>query len=153
MELGENIKERDLEKALMHNITNFILELGKGFAFVGKQYKIIVGGQDFYIDLLFYNYILKRFVVVELKTKEFKPEYVGQIGFYLTAVDKDIKGDEDGTTIGLIFCKIKNDTVVEYALVNADKPMGVAEYQLSELPRDIALYLPSQEDLKKYFYG
>lgn len=151
LELGEDARERDLEKYLIQNIADFILELGKGFAFIGKQYKLTVEEQEFFIDLLFYNYILKRFVVIELKTAEFKPEYAGQIGFYIAVIDKDIKKDEDKATIGLIICKSKNNTVVEYALANSSKPMGVAEYKLSELPKDIAEYLPSQEELKNIF--
>jgi len=151
LELGEDARERDLEKYLIQNITDFILELGKGFAFIGKQYKLTIGEQEFFIDLLFYNYILKRFVAIELKTTEFKPEYAGQIGFYITAIDKDVKKDEDKPTIGLIICKSKNNTIVEYALANSSKPMGVAEYKLSELPKDIAKYLPSQEELKNIF--
>lgn len=149
LELADKAKERDLEQALTQNITHFLLELGKGFAFVGKQYKITVGGQEFFIDLLFYNYILKRFVVIELKTTEFKPDYVGQVGFYITAIDRDIKKEEDKSTIGLIICKTKNNTVVEYALANSSKPTGVAEYKLlSELPEDLRQYLPTESDLK-----
>ena len=105
--------------------------------------------QEFFIDLLFYNYILKRFVIIELKTTEFKPEYVGQIGFYITAIDRDIKEHEDKSTIGLIICKSKNNTVVEYALANSNMPTGVAEYKLlSELPEEIQKYLPTQNELK-----
>jgi len=149
LELTEDAKERDLEIALVNNISRFILELGKGFAFVGKQYKLTIGGQEFFIDLLFYNYILRRFIVVELKTTEFRPEYVGQISFYLTTIDRDIKQEEDGGTIGLIICKNKNNTVVEYALGSSTQPTGVAEYKLfSELPEDMRRYLPSEEDLK-----
>lgn len=149
LDLEESAKERDLEQSLIMDITHFILELGKGFAFVGKQHKIIVGEQEFFVDLLFYNYILKRFVVIELKTTEFKPEYVGQIGFYITAIDRDIKEDGDGATIGLIVCRSKNNTVVEYALANSNRPTGVAEYKLfSELPKDIQRYLPTESELK-----
>jgi len=149
LELQESVKERDLEELLVKNITCFILELGKGFAFVGKQHKLTIGGQEFFIDLLFYNYILKRFVVIELKTTEFKPEYIGKIGFYITAIDRDIKKEEDELTIGLIICRSKNDTVVEYALANSNKPTGVAEYKLlSDLPKDIQEYLPTENELK-----
>lgn len=149
LELGNDAKERDLEQALTQNITQFILELGKGFAFIGKQYKITVGGQEFFADMLFYNYILKRFVVIELKTTEFKPEYVGQIGFYITAINRDVKKDGDGETIGLIICKTKNNSIVEYALADSGKPTGVAEYKLlSELPEEIQKYLPTENELK-----
>ncbi len=148
LELGADAKERDLEKALIDNITNFMLELGKGFAFAGKQFKLTVGGQEFFVDLLFYNYLLKRFVVVELKTTEFKPEYVGQLGFYLTAIDRDLKKLEDGETIGLLICKNKNNIVVEYALASNSKPAGVAQYQLFvDLPAEVQKYLPTEDEL------
>lgn len=155
LQLGAQAKEKDLEKALTEHISHFLLEFGKGFAFVGRQYKLTVDDQEFFIDLLFYNYILKRFVVVELKTTECKPEHIGQIGFYITAVDRDIKTRSDKGTIGLIICKSKNKTVVEYALANSAQPTGVAEYKVSELPSDIAACFPTEEELifiadKKY---
>jgi len=121
--------------------------LGKGFAFVGKQYKLIVGNKEFFIDLLFYNYILKRFIVIELKTCEFKPEHFGQISFYVTAVDNDIKRDDDKETIGLLICKSKDTTVVEYALSNNKKPLGVAEYKFTQLNNELIAYLPSELEL------
>ena len=100
------------------------------------------------MDLLFYNYLLKRFVVVELKTTEFKPEYVGQLGFYLTAIDRDLKKQEDGETIGLLICKNKNNIVVEYALAGNSKPAGVAQYQLfADLPTEVQKYLPTEDEL------
>jgi predicted nuclease of restriction endonuclease-like (RecB) superfamily len=145
--LSEEAKEKDLEDALVSNITSFLMELGKGFAFVGKQYKIVVGGEDFFIDLLFYNYILKRFIVIELKTTEFKPEHIGQIGFYITAIDKNIKTNTDKDTIGLLICKSKNKTIVEYALSNNKKALGVAQY-FSKLPKEVLEYLPNELDLK-----
>jgi predicted nuclease of restriction endonuclease-like (RecB) superfamily len=151
--LTEDAKEKDLETALINNISKFILELGKGFAFIGKEYKLTVGGQEFFVDLLFYNYILRRFVVVELKTTDFKPEYSGQIEFYMTAIDRDIKTEGDKSTIGLIICKSKNNTVVEYALSSSLQPTGVAEYKLfSELPEEFKRYLPSEEELKEKHY-
>jgi predicted nuclease of restriction endonuclease-like (RecB) superfamily len=135
LDMRDSFKERDLEKSLTDNILKFILELGKGFAFVGKQFKLDVGGQEFFIDLLFYNYHLHRFVVIELKNTDFKPEYVGQISFYLAAVNKGVKRKNDKESIGLIICKGKNnETVLEYALENVAKPIGVAEYKImSEL--------------------
>jgi predicted nuclease of restriction endonuclease-like (RecB) superfamily len=146
--LDAESKERDLEQALIGNMTNFMLELGKGFAFAGKQFKLTVGGQEFFVDLLFYNYLLNRFVVVELKTTEFKPEYVGQLGFYLTAIDRDVKNQQDGETIGLLICKNKNNTVVEYALAGNGKPAGVAQYQLfADLPAEVQKYLPTEDEL------
>lgn len=148
--LENDFKERELEQSLVNNISKFILELGKGFAFVGKQYKLTVGDQEFFIDLLFYNFKLKRFVVIELKNTEFKPEYIGQIGFYLTAIDRDVRQSGDGQTVGLVICKSKNNTVVEYALSNISQPAGVAEYKLfSDLPEDLRNYLPSESDLNR----
>jgi predicted nuclease of restriction endonuclease-like (RecB) superfamily len=147
LQLEDEAKEKDLEKSLIKHISHFILEFGKGFAFIGQQHKLTVDDQEFFIDLLFYNYILKRFVVVELKTTEFKPEYIGQIGFYITVVDRDIKTKSDKGTIGLIICKSKNKTVVEYALANSNHPTGVAEYKLSELPADIVACFPSEEEI------
>lgn len=148
LQLSNDAKEKDFEKAMEKNISQFILEFGKGFAFIGKQYKLNIGGQEFFIDLLFYNYILKRFVIIELKTTEFKPEYVGQIGFYITAIDKNVKTKGDKETIGLIICKSKNKIVVEYALENSKKPTGVAEYKLSDLPADVIACFPSEEHIK-----
>ena len=147
LQLEAEAKEKDIEKALVKHISHFILEFGKGFAFIGRQYKLTVDDQEFFIDLLFYNYILKRFVIVELKTTEFKPEHIGQIGFYITAVDRNIKTESDKGTIGLIICKSKNKTVVEYALANSNHPTGVAEYKLSELPPEIAACFPSKEEI------
>jgi predicted nuclease of restriction endonuclease-like (RecB) superfamily len=129
LNVKNEIKEKCLEDAIINNIIQFLMELGKGFAFVGRQYKVIVGGDEFFLDLLFYNYILKRFVVVELKTINFKPEHAGQLGFYMTVVDKEVKQDDDKETIGLLICKSKNKTVVEYALSGNKKPLGVAEYK------------------------
>lgn len=148
LQLEELAKEKDMEKAMMQHVCAFMLEFGRGFAFVGKQFKLNVGDQEFFVDLLFYHYILKRFVVIELKTSEFKPEYAGQIGFYITAIDRDVKGEHDKGTIGLIICKTKHATIVEYALGSSTHPLGVAEYKLSELPSDIASYLPSEDDIR-----
>ena len=150
LNLSQKAKEKDLEKALIERIYHLLLEFGRGFAFVGKQYKIVVGDDEFFIDLLFYNYILKRFVVIELKITDFKPEYIGQIGFYMTAVDKQIKTETDKETIGLIICKSKNKTVVEYALANSDRPTGVAEYKLTQLPAEIAEVLPDEEAMLNF---
>lgn len=148
LDLNEKIKEKDLEKALIDNITYFLMELGKGFAFVGRQKKLIIGEKEFFIDLLFYNYILKRFIVIEVKTVEFSPEHFGQISFYVTAINKDMKAKTDKETIGLLICKSKDNTVVEYALSNNNKPLGVAEYKLNQISKKISDYLPSEDDLK-----
>lgn len=122
--------ERSLETALTEHITQFLLELGAGFAFVGKQVHLNVGGDDFYLDLLFYHLKLRCYVVVELKTGDFKPEHIGQLNFYQTAVDNTLKTELDTPTVGLLLCKSKNKVVVEYALQNNRMPIGVAEYQL-----------------------
>jgi predicted nuclease of restriction endonuclease-like (RecB) superfamily len=148
LDLGKKASEKDLEKALAKNVTDFMLEMGKGFAFVGRQYKLSVDNQEFFVDLLLYNYILKRFIVIELKTTEFKPDFIGQIGFYITVVDNEIKTESDKPTIGLLICRSKNNTVVEYALQSTQKPTGVAEYKLADLPEDIASYLPSEDEIK-----
>lgn len=149
LDLNERAKEKDLEKALIENITHFLMELGKGFAFVGKQKKLVVGQKEFFIDLLFYNYVLKRFIVIEIKTVEFSPEHFGQISFYVTAVDKDIKGIDDNETIGLLICKSKDNTVVEYALTNNSKPLGVAEYTFEQISQDLSKFLPTEEELQE----
>lgn len=150
LNLTEQAHEKDIEKALVDNIAQFLLELGKGFAFVGRQYHINVGQEDFYIDLLFFNIELECYVVIELKTKKFKPEHAGQIGFYLTAVDMQVKKDHHKPTIGLIICKEKNAIVAEYALGHIRNPIGISEYKLSkELESKIKKTLPSIEELEK----
>lgn len=141
--------ERDIENALVKDITSLLLELGTGFAFLGNQYHLNVGGDDFYIDLLFYNLNLRCYVVIELKTGEFKPEYAGQLNFYLSAVDGQLKKETDNSTIGLLLCKSKNNLVAEYSLKDMTKPMGISEYKLSSvLPEELISQLPSVEDIR-----
>ena len=141
--------ERDIENALIKDVTKLLLELGTGFAFLGNQYHINVGGDDFYIDLLFYNLNLRSYVVIELKTGDFKPEYAGQLNFYLSAVDAQIKKPDDNATIGLLLCKNKNNLVAEYSLRDMSKPMGISEYRVSgELPEELKNQLPSIEDIQ-----
>ena len=141
--------ERDIEKALVAEVTQLLLELGTGFAFLGNQYHLNVGGDDFYIDLLFYNLALRSYVVIELKTGEFKPEYAGQLNFYLSAVDGILKTEQDNPSIGLLLCKTKNNIVAEYSLKDISKPIGVSEYRVTgTLPEDLADKLPSVEDLQ-----
>jgi predicted nuclease of restriction endonuclease-like (RecB) superfamily len=148
--LGPEAQERDLERALLNHLRDFLLELGKGFAFVGSQYRLDVGGEEFYIDLLFYQLRLRCFVVIDLKIGEFKPEYAGKMNFYLSAVDDLLCHPEDRPSIGLILCKSQNRLVAEYALRDVSKPMGVATYRLTEaLPADLEDSLPSIEELKK----
>ena len=147
--LSEKYNEKELEDALTHQMTDFLLELGSGFAFVGKQYQLKVGGDDFYIDLLFYHIKLQCYVVVELKTTKFKPEFTGQLNFYVSAVDGELKSSNDNPTIGILICKSKNNTVVEYALQNIATPIGVSEYELVHaLPKEFKSSLPSIEEIE-----
>lgn len=148
--LQSDMAERDIENELVKNVTALLLELGKGFAFLGNQYHLEVGGEDFYIDLLFYNLHLHCYVVVELKTGEFKPEYAGKINFYLSAVDSQLKQENDNPSIGLLLCKSKNNIIAEYALRDMSKPIGVSEYRVTRtLPKELKELLPSEEDIQK----
>lgn len=150
--LGPQMLERDLERGLLEHLRALILELGKGFAFVGSQYHLEVGGQDYYLDLLFYHLRLRCFVVIELKIEEFKPEFAGKMNFYLSAVDDQLRHPDDGPTIGIILCQGRNDVIVEYALRDAAKPMGVAGYQLSrQLPNQLQADLPTRAELAREF--
>jgi predicted nuclease of restriction endonuclease-like (RecB) superfamily len=148
--LTDEAQEREVENALVKHVTEFLLELGAGFAFVGRQVLLDVGGDEFFIDLLFYHLKLRCYVVIELKGGKFKPEHLGQLGFYLTAVDTQIKHVQDGPTIGLLLCKSKNKVVAEYALRDKAQPLGVAEYQLLEsLPPELQTSLPSIEQIER----
>jgi predicted nuclease of restriction endonuclease-like (RecB) superfamily len=150
LSVGKEADEREIEGSLVQHISRFLLELGAGFAFVGRQVHIEVGGDDFFIDLLFYHLKLRCYVVVELKACAFKPEHAGQLGFYLTAVDAQVKDERDGPTIGLLLCRTKNRVVAEYALRDSNKPIGVAEYQLVEsLPAELQNSLPSIEQIER----
>lgn len=147
---GSNFKERELEEHLIDNITKFLLELGKGFAFIGKQYHLEVGGQDFYIDLLFYNVELSCFVVIELKTGEFKPEYAGKLGFYLSVVDEKMKKKHDQSTIGIILCTKNNKEISKHSVRFMTKPIGVSEYKIAEEITDkkIKEVVPSADEIE-----
>jgi predicted nuclease of restriction endonuclease-like (RecB) superfamily len=148
--LGDEAHERDIESSLIRHITRFLLELGVGFAFVARQHRIEVNGNEFFIDLLFYHTRLKCHVVVELKANAFKPEHAGQLNFYLAAIDAQIKAPDDQPTIGLLLSKTKNKLVAEYALSGISKPMGVAEYQLVRaLPEPLDTKLPTIEQLEQ----
>jgi predicted nuclease of restriction endonuclease-like (RecB) superfamily len=152
--LSEEAQEREIEHALVKHLTEFLLELGAGFAFVGRQVLLNVGGDEFFIDLLFYHLKLRCYVVIELKGGKFKPEHLGQLSFYLTAVDTQIKTEHDKPTIGLLLCKSKNKVVAEYALRDSAQPMGVAEYQLIEsLPTELQTSLPSIEQIEQALAG
>ena len=146
----KDLKELDIERELTANITKLLLELGNGFAFVGRQYHLEIENEDYYIDLLFYNLKVRSYVVVELKTTEFKPEYAGKLNFYLSAVDKYIKNENDNPTFGILLCKDKKRITAELALKDINKPIGVSEYKiLSEIPEYLESALPSIEDIEK----
>lgn len=148
--ISETITEKELEDALINHIKTFLLELGQGFAYMGKQFPIQVNGDAFFIDLLFYHTRLHCYVVVELKVEEFKPEFIGKLNFYLNAVDAEIKQKTDNATIGLLLCKTPNKVVVEYALNNIKAPLGVSEYAIKTvLPKNIQSQLPSVKQLEK----
>lgn len=152
--LTEEAHEREIENALVKHVTEFLLELGAGFAFVGRQVLLNVGGDDFFIDLLFYHLKLRCYVVIELKAGKFQPEHLGKLGFYLTAVDAQVRHPGDGPTIGLLLCKSKNKVVAEYALRDKTQPLGVAEYQLVEsLPPELQTNLPSIEQIERELAG
>ncbi len=148
--LGDDAQERSIEEAIDRHITRFLIELGAGFAYVGRQVHLEVGGDDFFIDLLFYHLKLRCYVVIELKAGAFKPEHAGQLSFYLSAVDSQLKTEHDKPTIGLLLCKSKNKVVAEYALRDSSKPIGVAEYQLLEaLPAELQTSLPSIDAIEQ----
>jgi predicted nuclease of restriction endonuclease-like (RecB) superfamily len=152
--LTDEAQEREIEHALVKHVTEFLLELGAGFAFVGRQVLLDVGGDEFFIDLLFYHLKLRCYVVIELKGGKFKPEHLGQLGFYLTAVDRQVKSEHDNPTIGLLLCKSKNKIVAEYALGDKSQPMGIAEYKLLEsLPPELQSNLPSIEQIERELAG
>lgn len=142
----QDATERDIEREMVHNVTKLLLELGTGFAFMGNQYHMEVASEDFYLDLLFYNTLLRCYVVVEIKNAEFKPEHIGKLNFYLTAVDEQLKGKYDNPTVGLLLCKEKNDVVVEWSLRDMEKPIGVSEYRLADV-------LPSSEDIRSRVFA
>jgi len=142
--------ERDLESALIENLTQFLLELGAGFAYIGRQILLRVGEREFFIDLLFFHTHLHCYLVIELKTGDFEPEFTGKLNFYLKAVDAQIRSQGDSPTIGLLICKSKDNLVAEYALSDVGKPMGIASYTLSKyLPSSLKGKLPSIESIEK----
>lgn len=145
-----DLKELDIERELTENITKLLLELGNGFAFVGRQYHLEIENEDYYLDLLFYNLKVRSYVVIELKTTEFKPEYAGKLNFYLSAVDKYIKDKNDNPTFGILLCKNKKRITAELALKDINKPIGISEYKiLSEIPEFLENTLPSIEDIER----
>lgn len=148
--IDNKFRERELETELLKHIQEFLIELGVGFAFVGRQYHIEVGNTDFYIDLLFYHLKLRCYVVIELKKGPFKPEHAGKLNFYLNVTDKELRQKDDQPSIGLIFCQDKNRVVAEYALQNLDKAIGVSEYQLTQiLPEELKSSLPTVDEIER----
>ncbi len=147
--LDSDFREKDVEKQLIHHITKFLLELGKGFSFLGNQYHLEVANQDYYLDLLFYHIKLKCYIVIELKNTKFKPEYTGKLNFYLSAVDSLIKEESENPTIGILLCKDKNNIEAEFALRDINKPIGISEIQFVEkLPENLKSALPTIEEIE-----
>ena len=143
-------KELDIEKQLVQHISQFLLELGKGFAFVGRQFSLALGEKEYIIDLLFYHVVLKCYVVIELKNKDFEPEFAGKLNFYLTLVDKTLKNTDDKPTIGILLCRGKDNLEVEYALQDINKPIGVSEFNLEKmLPPNLKSTLPTVEEFEE----
>ena len=149
LELGPKVRERDLERALTEHLREFLLELGVGFAFMGSQFRLEVGGRDYFVDLLFYHLRLRCHVAIDLKMDEFSPEDSGKMNFYLSALDDRVRRPEDGPTIGIILCREKDRTTVEFALRDTAKPIGVSEYRLTtRLPRELRECLPTAGQLR-----
>jgi len=147
--IAQPFTERELETELVKHVEKFLLELGAGFAFVGRQYKLVVSNQDFYLDLLFYHLKMRCFIVIELKRGDFKPEYAGKMNFYCSAVDDLIKHAEDKPTIGLILCQTKDKVMAEYALRDMNKPIGISEFELTRsLPKNLRSSLPTIEEIE-----
>jgi predicted nuclease of restriction endonuclease-like (RecB) superfamily len=154
LELPEEHSEKELEQALMKNIRSFLIEFGSDFTFVGNQYRLTIGDEDFYIDILLYHRKLKSLVAIELKTGNFKPEYAGKMNFYLTVLDDTIKYEGENPSIGIIICKGKNKTVVEYALRSTTSPIGVSNYNLTEtLPKEYKNLLPTPQEIEDKLSG
>ena len=150
LNLREKYDEHDIEEELVNNVTRFLLELGKGFSYMGRQFRLEVGQQEFFPDLLFYNAHLHAYVVIELKAQSFHPSFLGQLSFYVSAINHQFKTDIDNPTIGLLICKDKDNVVAKYALDSYKEPMGISEYQLSKLfPKDFKSSMPTIEELEK----
>ncbi len=149
LNLREKFDERDIEDELVNNVTRFLLELGKGFSYMGRQFRLEVGQQEFFPDLLFYNAHLHAYVVIELKAQSFHPSFLGQLSFYVSAINHQFKTEIDNPTIGLLICKDKDNVVAKYALESYKEPMGISEYQLSKLfPKDFKSSMPTIEELE-----
>ena len=147
--LTDEAHERDIEQAMVRHIRDYLLELGSGFAFVGSQYRLDVGGEEFFVDQLFYHLKLRCYFVLELKAGKFKPEYLGKLNFYLSAIDDLLREDGDNLSVGLILCRGENQTVVEYALRDLSKPIGISSYELTKiLPENLRGNLPTIEEIE-----
>ena len=154
LELGEEHSERELELALINNIRRFLIEMGGYFTFIGNQYRLEVGGEEFFVDLLLYHRKLRCLVAIELKVGEFKPEYAGKMQFYLSVLNDTVRLEEENPSIGIILCKEKNRIVVEYALKDTTQPIGVSTYRITTtLPEELRKYLPSGEEIAKRLEG
>ena len=150
LDIQGKFHERELEEKLIDHIRKFLLELGHGFAFIGNQYHLELEDEDYYLDMLMYHVKLKCYVVIELKTGKFKPEYAGKMNFYLNLMDRQVKDASDNPTIGLILCEDKKNITVEYAIEGINKPMGVSQFKLTEkLPENLKKFLPTPEELTK----
>ena len=148
--MDDRYSEKELKDALMKNIQSFLLELGNGFAFIGNEYRLEVGQSELFIDMLFYNTHVHAYVVIEVKTGKFKPEYSGQLGTYVVAVDHQLRREIDNKTIGILVCKDKDNIVANYALESSSQPLGVSSYELSKLiPEDFKSSLPTIEEIEK----
>ncbi|NOX18336.1 MAG: DUF1016 domain-containing protein [Chlorobi bacterium] len=151
LNLPDHHTEKELENAIVKNITQMLGQFGNDFAFMGQQFRLTLDDKEYFIDLLFYHRKLKSMIAIELKVNEFKPEYSQQLNWYLHLLDKTVKYPEDNPSIGILLCKSKSEITVEYALEIVNKPMGVATYRYSELPENIAWNLPSEEEFKRIF--
>lgn len=147
--LEKSAKEKDLERELTNNITQFLLELGKGFAYLGKQYTLKIGTKEYRTDLLFYHIQLRRYIVIELKLQEFQPEFIGKLNFYISAINHLLKTPNDNDTIGILLCKTKDNFEVEFALKDVNKPIGVSEFTYKELSEELQKALPNPEELRQ----
>ena len=146
--LASEAKEKDLEQNLIQSISKFLLELGKGFAYLGRQFQLKIGNKDYRTDLLFYHTKLKCYIVIELKLKEFEPEFIGKLNFYISAINELVKEPNDQPTIGILLCKTKDNFEVEFALKDINKPIGVSEFKYTQLPENIKQGLPTLEELE-----
>ncbi|MEN6439315.1 MAG: DUF1016 domain-containing protein, partial [Syntrophobacter sp.] len=154
LELGEEHSERELERALIARIEDFLRAMGGMFAFMGSQYRLEIDGEEFFIDLLLFHRRLRCLVAIELKIGKFRPEFVGKMQFYLTALDRKVRQEDENPSIGIILCKEKSRTIVEYALHDARKPIGVATYEITTtLPKELRGQLPQPEEIAALLEG